>query len=457
MFDIDLRTVALVGIMLSLFAAVVIGVQRPPLASMRLAARIWALAFLCQGVGATLALALRDVIPDGVSIIVGNAAMVAGSGLLALGVEAFVERPLRRWWLVAVTAVTAAGMALFLYPIPDVAVRIKLYNVATMACDVWMIWALAPWARDDTARSRRLTAALTATTLVILIVRTGASFGVDPSADYMALDGTVILVTAGMAGLLFATALSLQLMLSERSHGLLRKDINRRDRLISTLAHDLRTPFNTLLAGTETISRFAQEDRTDRVRDLAGRLHLAAEQAYALVDSLLVWVRNQVIGDAVALGPVPVRDAAETAVGPLLAAFERKDVRVILAVDPALGVWADTTGLQTVLRNLLANGLKYSKPGGQVTLQAERRRSQICILVQDEGVGMDAATLARVRGMEGGTSRPGTQGEAGTGLGLTFCRDLVATYRGRLEIDSTAGIGTVVRVMVPGVRKDARG
>ena len=105
--------------------------------------------------------------------------------------------------------------------------------------------------------------------------------------------------------------------------------------------------------------------------------------------------------------------------------------------------------IKTVLRNLISNAIKFTKENGKVVVTSTIQESEVHILIQDDGIGMEpelAASLFQIGEM---VSRKGTEGEIGTGLGLILCKDFVDKHKGRIEVDSTLGKGTTFSVVLP--------
>ena len=103
--------------------------------------------------------------------------------------------------------------------------------------------------------------------------------------------------------------------------------------------------------------------------------------------------------------------------------------------------------MQTILRNLVSNALKYSHPGGMVTIRTSQSIGSRRIDIMDTGVGMEADTLAMALDFSKRRSKPGTKGERGSGLGLVFCKELAEKSGASLALESILGQGTTVSVI----------
>ena len=122
---------------------------------------------------------------------------------------------------------------------------------------------------------------------------------------------------------------------------------------------------------------------------------------------------------------------------------------VVEPVSAGLQVYADLAAAQAVLRNLLGNALKFTAPGGRVTIGARAAAGMAEISVEDTGVGIPESRLAGLFVVAPNRSTTGTAGEAGTGLGLILCHDLVERSGGRILVESRLGRGSRFTVALP--------
>jgi signal transduction histidine kinase len=222
--------------------------------------------------------------------------------------------------------------------------------------------------------------------------------------------------------------------------------------LFSIIAHDLRNPFQALLGLSTVLSQaVADRDHTSVERRAQG-IRDAASQAYGLMESLFAWASLQMDTLTVTLGEVDVEAVArETLQG---AAEAAADKGITLRAECAgVHARAHRDMLATVLRNLVSNAVKFTLPGGSVTVAAQASTKGIEIAVTDTGVGMPPGKIADLFKLDRRTTTNGTAGERGSGLGLLLCRDLVARQGGELLARSALDQGTTFRFTLEAVTK----
>jgi len=222
-----------------------------------------------------------------------------------------------------------------------------------------------------------------------------------------------------------------------------------KDKFFSILAHDLRNP----LSGVQTVAellagRYEELSEAER-RKFAGMLRDGADQSLALMNSLLLWVRAQTGRIPWEPERIDLALASEEAILQLRAVAERKKVRLECAVPHGTQAYADGNMVATVLRNLIANALKFTPSGGLVRVRSESSNGHLATSVTDTGVGIDAEDLDKLFRIDAHLSKRGTEGEAGNGLGLILCREFVEKNGGRIWARSKPGEGSCFTFTLP--------
>jgi len=225
------------------------------------------------------------------------------------------------------------------------------------------------------------------------------------------------------------------------------KELNTtKDRLFSIIGHDLKNPFTVLISISQMIKD--QLDHLDN-EDLKQSLNIinnASTQGFALLDNLLDWARSQT--GEIKFDPVPVvlnefvRDVL-VQTGP---SSEKKRVQICNKIGTAIVVKADRNMLQTILRNLISNAIKFSSPGGEVVIEAmfDETVGRTLVSVTDRGVGIPKENLVNLFNISKHQPTKGTLQESGTGLGLLICKEFVEHHDGNLNVYSIEGEGTQI-------------
>lgn len=224
-------------------------------------------------------------------------------------------------------------------------------------------------------------------------------------------------------------------------------DLNaQKDKLLSLISHDLKNPLVGIRGLAEVLNDDDPPERFERPLHL---IQQSSQQGLDLLDNLLTWSRLQTGHVSPDLQIHQLRTLAGEALAQLEAQATRKGVAVKNNIQPGIVVRVDPFIVDTVLRNLVSNAIKFTGRGGYVTLKAYPSGDHVEVSVTDTGVGISPEDIGALFQIEEQTSMAGTEGEAGTGLGLHICRELVEAQGGTIWIDSTEGSGTTVYFTLP--------
>lgn len=222
-----------------------------------------------------------------------------------------------------------------------------------------------------------------------------------------------------------------------------------KDRFISILAHDLRSPFNNLIGFSEELKENLHNLDKDQIESYINTINTSAKNTYNLLDDLLTW--EKALQGAIPFNPKKLnfgelcREILEN-VNPFSNA---KNITVTSSVDDSFSLYADGYMLKTVMRNLISNAVKFTNTGGSVLITAELDNSVITISVLDNGVGMTIENIAKLFDIAQVVTSTGTAKEKGTGLGLLICKEFVEKHNGRIWVESENGKGSSFRFTIP--------
>jgi signal transduction histidine kinase len=243
------------------------------------------------------------------------------------------------------------------------------------------------------------------------------------------------------------------LTVQEQKNHLLR--INReKEKIIAVVAHDLKGPFQVMFSYlqmlTDSYDRYTDERRKKYIQ----RISTSTQASYRLVEALLNWI---MAGDGtLEFSPkaFSVKDHADLAISLTRNMADGKEITMDLSADSGIRVFADANMIAAVLRNLVANAVKFTPRGGRVRVGADQKAGRIRIWVKDTGVGMTQELIENILTGSDYESNPGTEQETGTGLGLVICKEFVEKNNGTLEITSRKGAGSSFIVTLPSAAQE---
>jgi|GEM_PF-2781279 len=240
----------------------------------------------------------------------------------------------------------------------------------------------------------------------------------------------------------------------KRTEETLRKLNETKEKILSVLAHDLRSPFATMLSLLGLLGDGERRMGPDQTAELVEELRISTENTYDLVQNLLEWSRSHNEEINLNRTEFSLRETVDSVFAVLGVAATRKQIELTHDIDRSIRLVADRDMIETVVRNLVSNAIKFTPTGGSVVVEAEEVEAEAPgtgwrILVRDTGVGMSAETIERLFSGSGVQSTRGTRNERGLGLGLSICRDFVAQHDGTIRVSSIENEGSTFTVFLP--------
>jgi len=214
-----------------------------------------------------------------------------------------------------------------------------------------------------------------------------------------------------------------------------------KNRFLSILSHDLKAPMGSQMLLLELITKdsssFSKEELLRYIRVFSD----SNKSSYNLLDNILNWIMLQL-----ANGKVPIENCSLLkSINEIKNIFKenllRKNINVLTELECDL-IETNKNILNTLLRNLICNAIKFSENDGTVTIRSTKVQKNIIISVKDTGVGMDSSTRDSLFDFEKTISKKGTNNEVGTGLGLSICNDLIISIGGKIWVESEVGKGS---------------
>jgi len=221
------------------------------------------------------------------------------------------------------------------------------------------------------------------------------------------------------------------------------KELNTtKDKFFSIIAHDLRSPFNTILGFSEYLVNNIDECDKDEIKIYINDIRVSANKTYKLLENLLEWSR---INRGLVKPYLQNYNLKIIALEMELFNGENakaKSITIQNNIKDDLYIYCDIEMTRTVLRNLISNAIKFTNNDGVVSIDAIQKQNSIEIQIKDSGVGIPPEKIPYLFSIEKNISTNGTANETGTGLGLLLCKELVDSQGGKIWVESVEGEGS---------------
>ena len=215
-----------------------------------------------------------------------------------------------------------------------------------------------------------------------------------------------------------------------------------KDKFFSIIAHDLKNPFHSIMGFTDLLLKNYHDFEDTKKQEFLGLINESSQYANNLLDNLLHWSRTQT--ESIKYSPIKfdMHSLVNEIQHMLHGNAEKKQLALLNLVPEASYVYADKNMIDTVLRNLVSNSIKFTPTEGTISVEAVPGEELIQIIVKDNGVGIPLDKQGKLFSFGEFHSTSGTAGEPGTGLGLIICFEFVKKHGHELSFSSESGKGT---------------
>ena len=207
-----------------------------------------------------------------------------------------------------------------------------------------------------------------------------------------------------------------------------------KDKFFSIIAHDLRSPFGCIVSSL--LVELVKEKDYKAVEEYSQIIQQSSQQAMELLTNLMQWALSQTGRMQFKPANFDMTSTIDNAISLVSGVAEEKSISIQKILPGYITLFADKEMIGTVLRNLIANAIKFTYPGGKIVVSAEEVQGNLLVTVKDNGVGISDEVKAKLFRIDENYSTYGTQNEVGTGLGLILCKEFVEKHRGEIWVES---------------------
>ncbi len=229
--------------------------------------------------------------------------------------------------------------------------------------------------------------------------------------------------------------------------------IGTKDKLLSIIGHDLKNPINSI-SGFNKILRDSHDQLPEETREkYRGYIDESLATVSGLLNDLLDWARIQRKEMMFNQERIDLRVLIQKNVELFYTVAVVKGISLETEIEETVLVYGDDHMVNTILRNLLSNALKFTHAGGSILIRSREKAGRVVVELVDTGIGMEPEVLTKLFLCNGGYTREGTEGEKGTGLGLMICKEFIEQHRGTMRVSSEPGKGSTFAFDLPAFKE----
>ncbi len=222
-----------------------------------------------------------------------------------------------------------------------------------------------------------------------------------------------------------------------------------KDKFISLIAHDLKSPFNVLIGFSDLLLDNITDFTTEETVTYLKLIQKTANQTYFLLEDILLW--SQSTQNKLPYNPTTIstKRCLLEVINLLHSSSESKEIKIEVLTTEDLTLVADEYMIKTILRNLLSNAIKFTRRGGKVDVSWKTDGVNGVISITDKGVGLTEEQQKRIWSLEKQHRSNGTEDEKGSGFGLLLCKEFIEKHNGTISVLSEVGQGSTFSVSIP--------
>jgi signal transduction histidine kinase/tetratricopeptide (TPR) repeat protein len=224
---------------------------------------------------------------------------------------------------------------------------------------------------------------------------------------------------------------------------------NEKDRFFSILSHDLRGPLNSLKGFSYLITEHVDALTPEELSEMRVKIDNSLDNLTELLNNILEWSMTSSRKRKWTFDKINTTDLIRKNLVLYQAMAESKGIKLVFHSTDILFGYGDYHAIDTVVRNLISNAIKFSHAGSEVILNVTTNQDSLYISVKDHGVGIPYEIQEKLFKLNENVRQPGTNNEKGTGLGLTLCKELLTENKGDIAVKSEPGEGSEFIVCIP--------
>jgi PAS domain S-box-containing protein len=228
----------------------------------------------------------------------------------------------------------------------------------------------------------------------------------------------------------------------KKTENSLKELIATKDKLFSIIAHDLRSPFNSIIGFSELLIDNSDDILLEDSEQYIKIINSAAKNTLVLLDNLLNWAKSQTGQLSFKPEKILFSKVVQEIITLSKSIAKSKNITLECSCSDNLEIFADVNMLNTVVRNLISNAIKFTNIGGHIKVSAALKQDHVEITISDNGIGINKEKCSELFSITSNTTTLGTADENGSGLGLVLCKEFIQKNNGDIWVESEENKGS---------------
>lgn len=406
----------------------------------------WALGSFSVVIGSFL-FAGYPAVPGYLAFVVGGTATVLSIAYYLAGIQLFRGKKINCIYFYGLIGTEFVTSNIFYLVFPNPQLRMSTFSMICVAGSLIVISELLQPARKEYRLAYILVSIVFGISATTSLDRAVSVLILRPEEAHVPISANLIfyfMASVTQALLLFSFLLLISIKIAES----IEQKVQDQRKFYSIISHDLSGPIGMVNVMLNMVNHDDEVDQQEKKQIVLEAEKLSAS-TYHLLQNLLVWSKNQLEDLRPKVQSFDLDKVIRDNIEFMRQIATMKSISIIYEQNPELLCKADSRMVETVIRNLISNALKFTEAGGTVQIKGENDGKLVRVTVSDNGTGMSEDIQSKLFLAKERKSLPGTSGEKGTGLGLAICKEFIDANNGSISVKSKKDEGTEVTVFLP--------
>ena len=406
----------------------------------------WSIGSLLMSLGMIL-FAYHDYLGRYISFVFGGSSIILGVLLYQSGLRRYKNKSVNYWLILGIPLINFIQGTIFTLLYPSEEIRMIIYSVISVFTSILLLSEF--WSPQSKSIKKISFIGILASACygITMAARIFSIFVISPkdAADEIFITKILFyIIILSQITLTFVFVILFNIRLSDE----LKEQLKNRDKFFSIISHDLNGPIGTMAEMLKIINNTELFDK-DRQQKLLSELEKMSNSTSHLLRNLLQWSKNQINSIKVSQSSFDLTEMIQQNISFLGQNANYKSIKIEFNPESKINCFADSMMVDTILRNLISNAIKFTPEKGEITIRVYEENKHAIIKIKDTGIGIRKEVLDKFYNNQQLLSSYGTNGEKGSGLGLLLCKDFIAKNKGSMDISTSTNIGTEIIIKLP--------
>lgn len=383
-----------------------------------------------------------------INLLLFNLFIIAGQCFFLIGIWKFKGKKIRYGFIIALPLVSFIQITFYTFGQNEPGMRMAINSFLYAACAFYTFFELLHPPERYLNFIFKANAWVSFLYGALMLYRAYLKFSFSYT-DFMSMTPSNVAFLILLSGLQIVMSFGFIIMINTWLAEDVRKQLSVRDKMLSIIAHDLKSSINVVEGFSELLNKNLEKQELEKSKQFAGYIKQSSIQMNGILSNLLEWAKSQ--GNTAMFKPemLNIRALIAEEIQLIRSIAKNKQIRINYDEVLSVTIYADRNMMRTIMRNLVINAIKYTNPGGVVQIGTKQTDGHLEISIHDSGIGIEPEILSRLFKSDEHITTKGTARETGSGLGLLLCKEFVEKHKGKIWAESVVEVGSTFRFIIP--------